>query len=168
MENLTRCPPAIAEQFRLPPSSKSFLTEVGLPSPKNDPLWMYGFDLLAPVRMPGRSSCLQISLKPRPICIDERQGGRVVMPLIEGDRERFVNSTAEQLGAFLTVCQAHQKELLAADGNTQQSRLLVTSLRDKMQEIDPAALEDENSFWSFFVMDMWYPLMTDQELKALG
>jgi len=166
-ENLTRRPRAIVDQLALPPSSKSFLAEVGLPVPQNDPLWVYEFDLHAPSRISQESSCLCISLKPRPICIIENEGGCVIMPSIEGDMQRFVNSTVEYLGAFLTVCQSHQKRLLASDGDTEQSRLIVASLREEMFEMDAMALRDENAYWAVVLEDLSYPLLTDEQLKNL-
>jgi hypothetical protein len=92
-------------------------------------------------------------------------GDDVFIPFVEGDMERFVNSTVEQFGAFLMICWGRQKALLQADGNIPLSRSLFAELKQKLYEVDPAALLDENAFWAVFLEDMWYPLMTDEELE---
>lgn len=167
-ENLIRFSPAEVADLALSPRSKSFLCEVGLPSPKDDRMWKYTnyyFEVGKLQRMPDGKSCLRIGVGPRTFCIDEQRGGCVFLPFIEGDLERFVNSTVEQFGAFLTICWGRQKALLQADGNIPLSRSLFAELKQKLYEVDPAALLDENAFWAVFLEDMWYPLMTDEELE---
>jgi SUKH-4 immunity protein len=168
-ENLIRFSPAEVADLALSSRSKSFLCKVGLPSPKDDPLWKYSYHFQSGKlqRMPDRKSCLCIGVEPRRICIDEQRGGCVFMPSMEGDMERFVNSTVEQFGAFLAICWGHQKALLRADGNITLSRSIFTELKQKLQEVDPAALLDENAYWAVVLEDMWYPLMTDEELENL-
>jgi hypothetical protein len=167
-ENLVRFSPAEVADLALSPRSKSFLCEVGLPSPKDDRMWKYTNYYFEPWKlqgMPDRKSCLYLSDMPRQICIDEQRGGCVFLPFTEGDMERFVNSTVEQFGTFLTICWGRQKALLQADGNIPLSRSLFAELKQKLYEVDPAALLDENAFWAVFLEDMWYPLMTDEELE---
>jgi hypothetical protein len=77
-ENLIRFSQAEVADLALSSRSKSFLCEVGLPSPKNDRMWEYTnyhFEVGKLQRMPDRKSCFRIGVGPLTFCIDEERGG---------------------------------------------------------------------------------------------
>lgn len=162
--NLVRSTQAALESVSLPSQAKAFLSDVGLPAPPSDRLWEYQFDLQTLGRIPNKSSYVCISRHPRPICLDEARDGRVIMPAIDHDTERFMNSSVEKLCGFLTLVYPCKKALMTSEDDVSQSRALVTDLKEKLLELDPPAVRTEEAYWAVVLEDMWYPLMTDQEL----
>ena len=167
-ENLTRWSLEAVRDLRISETSKSFLMTVGLPSPRHDRLWEYDFNCGQPSRVSGEEHLVVVMSLPRPFCIDEKRDNSIVAPYVEKDMERFVNSTVEQFVAFLTVFERGRQEMRRL-GNTEQEpcRKVISEMEGRMKNIDPAALEGEENYWSVVLEDMRYPYLTDAELDAL-
>src|SRR5687767_13432201 len=109
-DNLKRWPFGSLRDVAVPQSSKRFLAEVGLPY-KED--WTLRFDpeadQLPP--LPGRANYRLVGFDSTvPICLDEEGGGRVMAIETEiGGPERFINSSVERFGQFLTLYQQYRK-----------------------------------------------------------
>jgi hypothetical protein len=164
-DDLVRWSEAVVNPLAIPESSKTFLVEVGLPRP-SDPLWIYRFDdgQQTPARMPENINQVRIGSRPRPVCLDEGNCGVVVMPYLKRDMERFVNSTVEQLGAFLVLLQRLQKEPLYAENE----RAIASIMEAEMRKTDAAAFQDDTCYWSVVIEEMRYSFLTDEELEALA
>lgn len=165
--DLVRWPRSAVDTLSIPESSRTFLAEVGLPCPK-DRLFIYSFDCGQPlVRNAENSRLVRVAHKPRPIFIDESKSGLVLMPTTGDDPQRFVNSSIEQFGAFLVLQETMLRDVTRLNDELTSGRMIVTAIEEAMRNTDSEALADEKNYWSVVIEDAWYPLLNDEELKAL-
>ena len=166
-KDLIRWPKAAADSLGIPETSRRFLAEVGLPCPK-DPLFIYAFDCGQPlVRTAENPSYVRIAHKPRLVVLDESKGGLVFMPATRRDPDRFVNSSVEQFLAFVVLEEKMNRELARVQDEITSSRAILTSIEQMMREVDRAALESEENYWSVVIEGVWYQFLSDDELEQL-
>jgi hypothetical protein len=167
-KDLIQWPKTAVDTIAIPEPSRTFLAEVGLPCPK-DPLWIYEVDDgRPPVRMPENPKRVRIAHKPRPICLDEDEDGAVVMPLVKRNRERFVNSSVQQFAAFLILEESIHRELGSVGDEITSSRKILSRIEETMRQTDDAALNDTDTYWSCVLEGMWYPFLSDEEIRSLA
>jgi hypothetical protein len=153
-ENLRRWPRKSVSCIAIPEESKRFLTEVGFPY-KED--WTLRFD-------PGADDLPPIPDKPWyrrigfdyvvPICMDEVRNGCVVaVETDEGGPERFVNSSVEHFGEFLT----HYGEYRHSARTISETELLQSAIpliEKKLRSADPSAFDDVENYWRVIIEQM--------------
>ena len=91
-----------------------------------------------------------------PICVDEENEGRVVSAATDDVPSTFVNSSIQAFGKFLVTYQQYRLNVgKLEDLNDEVAELrLVEQTEEKMRELDPQALENENYFWTVIIEQM--------------
>lgn len=137
----------------IPPSSKQFLTQIGLPNKES---WTLRFDPGADQlpRLSNRSSCRRIGFDDFvPICLDEMQGGIVIIDETEvGGSERFINSSVERFGEFLVLYEEYRR--VARTASEEEILRTIPDIEERMRMIDPKAFENPNYYWPLIVEQM--------------
>jgi len=153
INNLKRWSEASLRDVGIPDSAKSFLAEVGLPFRED---WTIRFELEADYlpRLPDRPTYRRIGFDYIvPICLDEANSGRVIAAEQEiGRTERYVNSTVEHFGEFLTYYQQYRQTGPVLPEN--QIKTLIDETERQMQTADPSAFSDPNNYWATIIEQM--------------
>ena len=135
----------------IPLPSKEFLTSNGLPSGVD---WTIGFDTEV-VGTLGHAAAKGLRILGHDdgteICLDEHRDGRVVALEPRGNI-RFINSSVETFGEFLTIYQSYR---MAVRGMSEDKAvLLVDSIETSMRSVDGEAFGDRENWWPVIVEQM--------------
>jgi SUKH-4 immunity protein len=156
IDNLQRWDEQTVQQTNLPESSKWFLANVGLPSKEK---WTFRFDASVKdlPRLEGRPECRIIGYDyDVPICADEARAGVVVS--IEDscpNSERFVNSSVEQFGHFLTLYQEYRRIARHfTEDDLDEITGLIDNVESRMRAGDSSAFETPNNWWPTILSQM--------------
>jgi hypothetical protein len=150
-DNLKRWPEASLRDVAIPDSSKSFLTEVGLPFRED---WTFLFDPETDYlpQLPNKPSYRQIGLDyVVPMCLDEGKLGRVVWVEEVGRMERYINSSVERFGECLTIYQQCRRRGPVPENEIQE---VVDEMEHQMRTADPSAFDDPDDFWPVIIEQM--------------
>ena len=154
---------ASLSHLRIPDASKRFLVEAGLPA---DAVLGLQFsraedELLSMLQnfpeddLPADySRYYPIGVDAATIlCLDERDDGHIYSIDIEGQGipTRFVNSSVPQLAEFLLILRIVPKEGPPKIYTDEEGAAYTEELAQKFQKIDPAAMQDRNSYWSCYL-----------------
>lgn len=158
--NLTRWDYLTVRSVRMSPTSRAFLTEIGLPSPGRDIHgWLFAWEPDLPqfennhrkMRLLGSNRGFT------PVLIDESRDGCIIWNAAEDQYERFINASVEQFAASLIVLDKHYlRALQAVDEpyDTVSVARELAALEKALDDIDASALADRNSLWSTIVQDI--------------
>lgn len=155
-ESLTRWTREALRGVLIPPSSKEFLINVGLPSPGRDIHgWEFEWDPGLPYfdEAQGLRS-LGWNRRFHPVLIDERNGGCVVWDARPDGFERYINASVEQFAASLIVLDENYQQVLSTldqPFDVADSKRRLAALEKQLNKIDESALADPDSLWSTIV-----------------
>lgn len=144
---LRRWSPAVASTLALPPSSRAFLVEWGLPL--GDGV-VFSFD----ARFDGLAAVSQSPALRQfgvhafaPLCIDERKDGAVIE--VKGSAELLWNSTIERFGLCLVEFTLSERDALVPPpkGFKGRFRELADRTESQMRKIDPKAFVSPSLPW---------------------
>lgn len=154
-ENLQRWRVQSVSGLAIPPASKEFLINIGLPAPGRriatyyDLSWDEALPLIpdAPARrLLGRNHGRAA------IVIDEECGGCVRWLADTYAIERYVNASVEQFAASLIEWDKFSATSKSYDDP--QTQVAVTALWKRLKEIDTSAIQDPESKWSSTIFEM--------------
>lgn len=157
---LTRWDDLVLRDVAMPSASKTFLIDVGLPSPGRDIHgWQFEWNLALPLFSRDRRKLRLLGSNRgfTPVLIDETRNGCVVWNAAEGQYERFINTSVEQFATSLIVLDKHYLRALEAVNQPYDVKAVaraLTALEGSLNDIDDAALVDRNSLWSTIVQDI--------------
>jgi hypothetical protein len=137
----------------IPASSKSYLTEVGLPSQFRDTVTFGPEDGALP-RLDGKRRYLRIGMDDfTPFCLDEERGGCVVSIQTSAHGiDRYINRSVEYFGECLVQFQ----RLMTARDKLQGGRVelpreedlpVILSAEKQFVDLDPTAFANGNDWW---------------------
>jgi hypothetical protein len=91
-----------------------------------------------------------------PICVDEARAGVVVS--IEDscpNGERFINSSVEQFGQFLTLYQEYRRAVRQlTEDDLDEIICIIDRVESRMQTIDSPAFDNPNNWWPTIISQM--------------
>jgi len=163
-DGLQKAPRIALEPLKLPPASKTFLAEVGLP---REELLCISFELEVSWFPTLREEATRRKLPPPPnadryrligrgghapdFYLDERADAAVVeIELGPEGWVRFVNSSVEALAAFLV---AERKSWVRQDMSDEEKERYVARMKSELLLVDGRAFSDPQN---------WWPLVIDQ------
>jgi hypothetical protein len=156
-DHLRRWSRASLVAARIPESSKSYLSSVGLPIHET---WTLKFDADAEhlPQIPNKPHYRRIGFDDIvPICLDEDRAGQVTAVESEiGGIERFINSSVECFGECLVAYQRYRLDAQVSEEAEIEN--IIDSTEEQMRKADRTAfLNSEN----------WWPLILEQMRQGL-
>jgi hypothetical protein len=164
-DGLQKAPWVALEPLKVPPASKKFLADVGLP---REELLCISFDLevnwlptlreeAARKHFPPPSNADHYRMIGRGghapnLYLDERAGGAVVE--IDAERPgspRFVNSSVEALASFLL---AFRKSFVREEMSDEENARYVARMKSDLRLVDGRAFSDPQNWWPLVVEQM--------------
>lgn len=162
-EGLVRNTPAALAHIRIPEASKRFLVEAGLPAEAGIGLQFSRYEDELPTLLEAfpNDGLPADYARYRPIgvdyatiiCLDEQDHGHLYSIDIEGHGlpTCFMNSSVAHLAEFLLVIRVVPTEGPPKRYTDEEGAAYTEELAQKFQEIDPAAMRDEASFWQGYL-----------------
>lgn len=166
---LVRATPEAVERLLITEEAKSFLRDAGLPS-QTETEHNLRFDSLRE-GIPRLSDSLSNSLEGKSferyqkigasvsghVCVDEKEGGHVVVVYAAINEVHFLNSSVPQLAESLLAVEGVVRRFLSSEldhNNFDDRKRACELLRGELGDIDPAAFNETKTIWGQFLDEL--------------